>query len=128
MFKRETPSDQNKTPSARKVAEAMMKIFIDWFVALGWQAALCFMFALCGSLVILVLLIDALLRKISTWYWDKEELRADLKRRADARKARDWDLLKFPLDRVDRSKIDPAYRNGHFNVPYNQRDKKGITR
>jgi hypothetical protein len=102
-----------------------MSAFFDWFETLGWQAALCFMFALCGFLVIVVLLADAAFRKLADSREERAILRQELKRRAEKRT-----YLQFPIERsrIHRKDIDPSYRSGRFHVPYSMADKKGLTK
>ena len=103
----------------------MIAAFFTWFETLGWQAAICFMFALCGILVIAVLLIDHAAHKFSAWREDSAILRREMKRRAEKRD----ELLMFPFERsrIPRSQIDPAHSTGQFQVPRSMRDfKRGV--
>lgn len=108
-----------------------MKTIFDWLETLTWLQGITLYFVFWIVLCILILWID---HRLATAEQRAIKRRGPPKRKDDA-------LLQFPMERtrikdgrlyragrIDGKDIDPAYRSGHFHVPYNQRDKKGITR
>jgi hypothetical protein len=94
----------------------MMSFWI-WLESLTIRQFAILYLVICIAICAIVLAVD--------WWFATAEIRA-IRRRDRAKdrlQAADVDLLKFP---IERSRIDPAYRNGQFRVPYAQRDFKGV--
>lgn len=119
----------------------MIKLFFDWFESLGWQAALCFMFALCAVMVILVLLVDWIVRglierrelaAIKARTWEQKKVRAaSIIEERRVREQRDTDDAEF----LRRLNIDIANDDAQtmrerkqFHLPPAFRDMKGLHR
>jgi biopolymer transport protein ExbB/TolQ len=120
----------------------MIKHFLTWLEGLTWQPALLFLLALAIGACVVILLIDAGIRKFADWRerrairarnWELRQQRVqlivDAQREREQREATEAALVaKRMAVRVWRDRVQQNRESKQFHVPAAFRDMKGVHR